>query len=326
MATHTVKDLHLHVDTAALKTLYETQPIRHVAALALNWLIIGSSAFLSATFSHPVLYILTVLIIGARMHALTILMHDAAHFRFLKNRTWSDRITNLTSMYPLFSSIESYRQNHLRHHRHLNTDDDPDWFVKLGRKEFTFPKTRREFLLIILSYFTLIQGLKDALWFLKRFSPKSQPTAKKSKKNSYVRLGFYLVLFFSLTFMAGGWKIYALYWVVPYFSTFFMFQYIRSVAEHFGELGYDHALTSTRTIKVNPVERFLLAPHNVSYHLEHHLYPGVPFYHLPQLHQLLMKSEVYQEKAHITLGFWKGLMYELGAATLTSDPPTLRPA
>ena len=92
-----------------------------------------------------------------------------------------------------------------------------------------------------------------------------------------------------------------------------MFQYIRSVAEHFGELGYDHLLSSTRTIHANPLERFFLAPHNVSYHLEHHLYPGVPFYNLPALHQMLMEEEEYEEKAHITLGYWNGLMGELGA-------------
>ena len=30
-----------------------------------------------------------------------------------------------------------------------------------------------------------------------------------------------------------------------------------------------------------------LFPHHVNYHLEHHLYPAVPHYHLPRLHRLL---------------------------------------
>ena len=75
----------------------------------------------------------------------------------------NDMVTNIFSMYPLFSSIEQYRDNHLKHHRHLNTDDDPDWFIKLGKKEFTFPKTKKEFLLTVFSYFTLIAGAKDAI-------------------------------------------------------------------------------------------------------------------------------------------------------------------
>ena len=122
---------------------------------------------------------------------------------------------------------------------------------------------------------------------------------------------FNLTLFSILT-VFGLWKFYLLYWVVPYLTTFFMFQYIRSVAEHFGELAYDHLLTSTRTIKPMLLERFLLSPHNVGFHLEHHLYPGVPFYHLPKLHQLLMDHKEYEEKAHITHGYMSGLLNELG--------------
>jgi len=37
----------------------------------------------------------------------------------------------------------------------------------------------------------------------------------------------------------------------------------------------------------NALGRALLFPHHVNYHLEHHLYPAVPHYHLPQLHRLL---------------------------------------
>jgi fatty acid desaturase len=33
--------------------------------------------------------------------------------------------------------------------------------------------------------------------------------------------------------------------------------------------------------------RLVLFPHHVNYHLEHHLYPAVPHYHLPRLHRLL---------------------------------------
>lgn len=312
--SHHTRDYTQDVNKKELKALYTTKPHLHVLAMAGDWAIILGTAFLCATYFNPVLYVLAVLIIGARMHALAILMHDASHFRFLRNKKKNDLVTNLFSMYPLFSSIEQYRDNHLRHHRHLNTDEDPDWFIKLGRKEFTFPKSKREFLITVLGYFTLVAGIKDALWFLKRFGGNSN-VKNKSFKKKLPRLAFYAVLITALSLL-GIWKEFALYWLVPYFSTFFMFQYIRSVAEHFGELAYDHDLTHSRTIIVNPLERFFLSPHNVGYHLEHHLYPGVPFYHLPQLHRLLMGVEAYRTKAHVTHGFWRGLMNEMGATSL----------
>ena len=162
----------------------------------------------------------------------------------------------------------------------------------------------------VLAYFSLVKGIMDALWFLKRFAPtKGGKKAKGSEK--WPRIIFYILLITGLS-IGGLWAEFGLYWVVPYLSTFFMFQYVRSVAEHFGELAYEDLLSSTRTLKLHPFEQFFFAPHHVGYHLEHHLYPGVPFYNLPRLHNLLMESEPYKSKAHVTYGFWSGLMQELG--------------
>ena len=43
----------------------------------------------------------------------------------------------------------------------------------------------------------------------------------------------------------------------------------------------DHRL-NTRTVMMNPVSRFLYL--NMNYHIEHHMFPLVPYYNLPQLH------------------------------------------
>ena len=314
------RDLELNVNHSTLKSLYKIESYKHAGAMLFNWIVIIATIYFAYTYfdaSNPlsyVLYVLAAIIVGARQHALAILMHDATHYRFMKNKKWNDILTNVFSMYLMFTSIEKYRQNHLRHHRHLNTDDDPDWFAKIGKKEFTFPKTKREFITTLLSYFTMYQGVSDALWILRRFNvPKNND--KKifvQEENKSVKIIFYILLATALTVL-GGWGLFFFYWVIPYFSTFFMFQYIRSVAEHYGELEYEDLLNSTRTVvKVNWIERFFFAPHNVGYHLEHHLYPGVPFYHLPALHNELMTSPDYAKKAHLTQGYIGGLFNELG--------------
>ena len=46
----------------------------------------------------------------------------------------------------------------------------------------------------------------------------------------------------------------------------------------------DHRL-NTRTVYMNPVSRFIYL--NMNYHVEHHMYPAVPYYNLPALHKLL---------------------------------------
>jgi MocE subfamily Rieske [2Fe-2S] domain protein len=49
----------------------------------------------------------------------------------------------------------------------------------------------------------------------------------------------------------------------------------------------DHRL-NTRTVYMNPVFRWLYS--NMNYHVEHHLFPGVPYYALPALHEEIKDS------------------------------------
>lgn len=76
MTTFDARDLNLKITPLALKSLFQINPYRHGAALAGNWLIILTTIFLAWTYFHAVTYILAVLIIGARMHALAISRRD----------------------------------------------------------------------------------------------------------------------------------------------------------------------------------------------------------------------------------------------------------
>ena len=48
---------------------------------------------------------------------------------------------------------------------------------------------------------------------------------------------------------------------------------------------WDHR-ESTRTVILNPIHGWLLY-FNMQYHTEHHLFPQVPFYNLPKLHEAI---------------------------------------
>jgi fatty acid desaturase len=60
--------------------------------------------------------------------------------------------------------------------------------------------------------------------------------------------------------------------------------YLFGIAQHAGlaENVLDHRLNS-RTIYMNPVLRFLFS--NMNYHVEHHMFPMVPYHALPALHE-----------------------------------------
>ena len=42
---------------------------------------------------------------------------------------------------------------------------------------------------------------------------------------------------------------------------------------------------NTRTVKLNPILEFLYW--NMNYHIEHHMFPKIPFYNLKKLHVFL---------------------------------------
>jgi len=46
----------------------------------------------------------------------------------------------------------------------------------------------------------------------------------------------------------------------------------------------DHRLNS-RTVLMNPISRFIYW--NMNYHIEHHMFPMVPYYRLPELHEMI---------------------------------------
>ena len=69
---------------------------------------------------------------------------------------------------------------------------------------------------------------------------------------------------------------------------------LRQVGEHavVTDLYDPDVRLNTRTVEAPFWQRFLLAPNNVNYHMEHHFMAGVPCYNLPKLRSLLKQKGV----------------------------------
>jgi fatty acid desaturase len=244
-------DLNLRISDSDLKRLSQVSPHKHFVQIILNWVIIFTSIYLCTHYFNPFSYLFAVVIIGTRMHVLGVLGHESTHYLFLKNRKWNDFIANVTCMYPLFNSIENYRASHFNHHQYTNTSEDPDWAAKENKEEYEFPKTKKAFFFTLVMYVFFIQGIKDIRWMLQRIK-KNTSKQTLSLKKRVLKISFYLLLVLLLT-ISNGWVFYLAFWVVPFSTFFFLFMYIRSVAEHFA-LSRECLLTSTRTIKASLLE------------------------------------------------------------------------
>ena len=89
-----------------------------------------------------------------------------------------------------------------------------------------------------------------------------------------------------------GLLMYAVLWLLPLLTVLQPILRLRAICEHGAVSDLSSPLTAARCNRTsgslaNWLGRALLFPHHVNFHLEHHLYPAVPHYHLPRLHRLL---------------------------------------
>ncbi len=283
---------------AKLKELSVLQPSRALIATAEEWAAIAAAIAVCAYYWHPVLYVVAVMVIGARQHALLILGHDASHYRYLRTRWQNDLFGNLFLMWPTFASVEGFRKFHGTHHQYTSLAKDGNrdlWHTHNAEgelePEWVFPKTRAGLALMILRRAAFVTGLS---WILRGLIGSSLIPSPRWMVAA--RFAFYASVAGLLTYF-GAWSGLVWYWLVPFCTWHIAAQYIRLICEHSAVEIEESEYRVTRTTIPTWLERIFILPRNVGFHLEHHWYPSVPFYRLPELHQLLMARAGFQTNA-----------------------------
>lgn len=326
------QDEALRIESALLpaeevRALSRLAPWRSVGQGLLEWGWIGLLVALARWLDSWALYPVWVLLIASRQHALAILMHDAAHGRIHPDRAWNDRIGEWLFAWPLLTSLGVYRRTHLAHHKHLQTPLDADWRIWRDHAYYWFPKSRAELLGEILR-FSLGLRTPQLFRFLRDYANRDArpaalrgrgtPASSGGRTRRYARGLAYAALVLGLV-LSGAWWPVLLYWVVPLLTALMGILYIRAIAEHFiSEQGGPSSLACSRSMIYSLAERILVAPLHVGYHLEHHLYPSVPFFRLPELHRRLMQVEHFRVRAHRTRGV-RGVLEECAGSRSTRE-------
>jgi fatty acid desaturase len=228
-------------------------------------------------------WIVIFIAIGCAQHRLFFPLHDCIHYSLFptrrENRFFGSMIASL-----LGTAFDSVRDQHLDHHRDFGKAEDPgasDYFVR-------FQSRRRlvTFLLGPLVGSILIKKLGD---YLRR------PAAGKgtmAKLRSYGTILLAQICVFAVLTRGMHWKEfwrYPLLYVLPLVTIFLSLIRLRMLLEH-GSLDYsvcdylERRRPTTRTIYGSWIERIVLCGSNFNYHHEHHLYPTVPGWQLPNLH------------------------------------------
>ncbi|HJU88366.1 MAG TPA: fatty acid desaturase family protein [Gemmatimonadaceae bacterium] len=262
-----------------VRELSSLRPARVIVDTLGCWLVIVAAWALVAV--HPTWWTVAIAIplIGTRYYALFIIGHDGLHRRLFRSRSKNDWFNDLLIMGPIGAITRLNNKNHLLHHQHLATDEDPD-----RHKHACFNKANLPGLLVFLSgLYSVITSIRHVFFA----GPADKTVAESGGDGRYtlrdaaVLLGWQGLLIAGLTMLIGWWA-YPVLWLLPVYAFMALGDNFRSFAEHShpesDEEADEHRLV---TYLSTPLERMLVAPMNMNYHAAHHLWVSIPYYNLP---------------------------------------------
>ena len=299
-ALRTAGDVRRMLPADELRRLTTLDPLRSTFAVAstlgLLALVIGAAALHFTWWSVA----LAVLLIAPLQHALFVLAHDAAHYRLYQRRWLNDAVGRFVGTI-VGVSMCTYRVIHRLHHNHLYGEHDPDialhggyprgkWYlVRKLAKDVTGQTAWKTY-----SYFFGAPALNASTNVAQRpLDDTSEALRAAARRDRWGVLAFHLVAPVVAFALGYGWQ-YVLLWVLPLVTVLQAILRLRAICEHGAVLDFSSPLTAARTNLPGPLARFVLFPHHVNYHVEHHVYPAVPHYRLPALHRALAERGVLE--------------------------------
>jgi fatty acid desaturase len=245
-----------------------------------------------AYWPNPMVILVCVMIIGTRQHALFVIAHDAAHYLLYENRKINDLAGRACAMLQGLSMC-TYRVIHRLHHNNLYGELDPDTALHGG-----YPRGKTYLIKKLLKDLSGFTAWKTYAYFLggapalnTQTNVAMRPLDDTSAKlRAEARLDRNAVIVFHsillVLFAASGYLIqYLVLWILPLVTVVQAILRLRAISEHGATTDFSSPLTAARTNVVPAWLAWLIFPHSVNYHIEHHLYASVPHYNLAELHR-----------------------------------------
>jgi fatty acid desaturase len=209
-------------------------------------------------------------------------MHEAGHGTLFSSVGANRWVGQWLCALPTLGNLSSYAEGHLQHHRLAGTANDPDL-----PNYAAYPISRASLRRKITRDLTGQTGLKLLISLARGGAGNMELGSSSGLTLLLKQLMVQVVLFLLLSLAGVGWTW--LLWFATFMTTYMLIIRLRQIAEHAAvpNLYDSDPRNNTRTVDAPRWQRFLIAPSFVNYHLEHHLIPGVPCYHLPALRSLL---------------------------------------
>lgn len=262
----------------------------HAAILALAWV--------GGRFSGWWLAPLAVLLIAGLQHHLLIFLHESAHGLLHPDRRTNDLLADLLCAVPFFTLARVYRRLHLLHHKHVGSERDPEreMYAAMGWQHER--RTRAGLAGMLLADLCGLNLLRMSAWSA-RFV-KAQVAEGLTPFGPRDAL-LYLLVWGPVAGAALGlglWPELLVFWFLPLPTITTLIAKLHGYLEHTdparpASSEYERTLVH----ELHPLLDFFLYPLRSGYHLEHHLFPRVPWYHMDRLRAALATDPEHRRRA-----------------------------
>jgi len=276
-----------------------------------NWIILLhfaiwlGAAWLSISVDNIAISIVGYLIGGFSLATLSVLGHEASHNLFTR-KPKIDRWIGFVVSTPVLFSAMGYRIMHPLHHKYTRAEGDPDNIENIS-KSSALLRVVYVFVFFFAVYLYLVMVPFNAV-LRGSNREKVEVIVEWLAMIAIIALGW---VFLPANVMLEGWLFPLI--VAGQVAN------VRGIAEH-GMTTAGNELTDTRTVATHPFISFMMC--NINYHIEHHLYPGIPWYNLPKLHAML-KQDYVAAGSSVYTSYVK-FLYDVAKALVAGVVPSRR--
>jgi fatty acid desaturase len=299
-------DLGRAIARDQMRVFHTKVPSRHFVVAIRQFAILGLATWGLIEFDQPLIWIPLALVQGFTVFNFTVLLHEVLHHNVFERRhAGVERFLALAYAIPSGISASQFTRWHLDHHAELgSTEDDP-------KRHYLSPKINAR-------WYKLLYATPALFPIYFRAAKKETVTYPAELQRTigwerWAAIAFHLAAL-AIIWWACGFAVALRADIIPVFFVFPIAFTLNRLGQHYDINPADPAQWGT-LMRGSWFWDFAFL--NSNYHLEHHYFPGVPFYHLPAL-QAALKPFYASRGMHWQT--YSGLLY--GWLVLNKAPHT----